>query len=721
LTISSPINGIADNALWLETSLEKSFKSSEEEDGSVITSWHDIREAVVKRNAVVADSINAPIFSNSINRVPAVKFDGSDDKYLSIDASFLNNTDYTIIILENRESDKSNNFILGSSTNANEANANQNLVIGYNSDSNIIHSQSSDNNYTASITSYQESRDKPKIITITNSKETGKNIYINSLLAATSNNTDHLSNISTLTIGQGYNGQIGEIAIFTRSLKDDERTSIEDYLSQKWKVKLLRDQTSSCLNGAVSPTGCIIQCQVDVTGSSDNTPKNDSTSGEILCDQAGYFGSIPYTCSNGETITGSCECDTSNGYTSVNGVCEGMPCAVNVTGSSDNSAKADNSSGEILCDQAGYFGSIPYTCSNGETITGSCGCDISNNYTSDGMGGCISTLPCTINNQAGIIDGTEVAFGSTSLTCNEANYTGTINYTCYDATLSDINNNCELPICVGGTESDVTIDGTSYHLHTFTSVGNSTLTCYQSTTAQVLVVAGGGGGGGNGGGGGGGGGVVFNDSTSITAGNYDVVVGDGGSGHNSTPSGHSGGNSSINISGISTAIGGGAGGGRSGDIAQSGGSGGGGGGSGKIGSTPGSGTPNQGNAGGAGSGINGDLGCDSAGGGGGGYSSAGSSGALNQGGNGGAGYTSLISGSSVVYGSGGGGGRTCAGGNIIIHPGIGIGGTGAGNGAVGSKVGENATGFGSGGGGGSGQNYIGGNGKQGIVIIRYAN
>jgi hypothetical protein len=104
------------------------------------------------------------------------------------------------------------------------------------------------------------------------------------------------------------------------------------------------------------------------------------------------------------------------------------------------------------------------------------------------------------------------------------------------------------------------------------------------------------------------------------------------------------------------------------------------------------------------------------GGGGGGAGGAGGAATSGVGGNGGAGKSSSISGVSVTY-AGGGGGATF--GTSAGSGGLGGGGNG-GNGAAGS----NATGFGSGGGGGGHNDdsvwaFSGGNGGDGIVIVRY--
>lgn len=78
LTISSPIHGISDSVLWLESSLDKSFKDSESSDTNSLSAWYDVRESVNKNNATQSNSGNYPTYSNSINYIQAVKFDGTN-------------------------------------------------------------------------------------------------------------------------------------------------------------------------------------------------------------------------------------------------------------------------------------------------------------------------------------------------------------------------------------------------------------------------------------------------------------------------------------------------------------------------------------------------------------------------------------------------------------------------------------------------------------------
>ena len=259
-------------------------------------------------------------------------------------------------------------------------------------------------------------------------------------------------------------------------------------------------------------------------------------------------------------------------------------------------------------------------------------------------------------------------------------------------------------------------DGT-YWYHTFLSSGTFTPT--QALTADYLVVAGGGGaaatasyyvGGGGAGGlrctvGATGGGGSLESAVSLTNGTaYTITVGAGGAGGNTTgaPNGISGSNSSISGTGLTTITSTG-GGSSTGSVPNTGGSGGGG----TINNNGAAGTANQGYAGGNGSGA----GVAGAGGGGGGAGGAGTNGngATNTGGNGGAGVTTAISGTSTSYAGGGGGTSNAAGGTAT-----------AGGGAGKTTGTANSGTANTGGGGGGTNNFNGGSGGSGIVIIRYA-
>ena len=90
LTVSSPIHGIKDSALWLETSVDTSFVEGEAANNNSITTWYDARKSSSNKVTIIAAG-TGPVYSNTINYIHAVKFNGSSSHYLQIaDVSFLN-------------------------------------------------------------------------------------------------------------------------------------------------------------------------------------------------------------------------------------------------------------------------------------------------------------------------------------------------------------------------------------------------------------------------------------------------------------------------------------------------------------------------------------------------------------------------------------------------------------------------------------------------------
>jgi hypothetical protein len=284
-------------------------------------------------------------------------------------------------------------------------------------------------------------------------------------------------------------------------------------------------------------------------------------------------------------------------------------------------------------------------------------------------------------------------------------------------------------VATGGTMS--TADG--YTIHTFSSSGSFEITSMPPLASIEYLIVGGGGAGGdffsgggyNAAGGGGGAGGVLYGTLEPSIGTYPIAIGAGGisTATSNTSGGYSTSGNPTSAFSL-TALGGGRGaaGNSSGSanayVASSGASGGGG-----VRpdasagyATGGAGTAGQGYSGGSyGSGTDGDAA------GGGGYSSAGNNSGTSNG-NGGNGYLSSISGTSVAYAAGGGGGKGLSGSWVGAGGSSGAGGNGQTR--LDSGKGGDATTPGSGGGGAGSANSSGifkpgGNGSDGIVIIRY--
>jgi YD repeat-containing protein len=264
--------------------------------------------------------------------------------------------------------------------------------------------------------------------------------------------------------------------------------------------------------------------------------------------------------------------------------------------------------------------------------------------------------------------------------------------------------------CTQGTGGTITTSG-QYTVHTFTTGG--TFNPCIARSVEVLVVGGGGGGGGNtvwGGsrGGGGAGGLIYQASHLVSATSYPIVVGAGGAGGpaGQNTEGSSGSNSSFDnlvaIGGGHAKADGGSGGGASyywGD--------------GTTQFTT-NGVSGQGHRGGASSAY--EVPAYGSGGGGGAGEDGQPAHQNADGGRGGNGLAFSISGQSATYAGGGGGGCDYC---PVAGGAGGSGGGGAGGNNSAGVNGAPNTGSGGGGSGGYNNNWKGGDGGSGIVIIRY--
>lgn len=647
LTKSSPINAIKSNKIWLESSFdEENFRKN---------------ISNIPNNLTISIVGSGPSYSNSINKIPAIKFDNtSNENHLQINnPQFLNNTDYTVIITEKRiSSNEGGNYIL--------SDFNESFLLGYESEISIIqtHGDIPSEDNQANIEPLISYSNKPRIITFTHSSQEGNKIYINGILSNEDNSTTaktHINNLSSeniLKIGKNYNGEIGEIAIFDQSLKSIERQDVENYMAEKWNSPININETASCITGITTSKGCSQSCNISVIGSSEESSTLEfEESATVNCNQNGYIGTKSYTC-QGSSINLTCDCDTENGYTLIGSSCI-KQCSYNIVGAIIPNGTVDDGNGIISCSSNNNFAgtAYPYICENSTTISGNCTCN-------EGY-----------------------SFNSETQSCQQQ----------------------QLMNCVGGDE-EINLVESREKIHIFTTVGTQNIECNSAGTISVLVVGGGGSGGWRGAGGGAGG-YIYEESLSIDATSYSVTVGDGGKASLSLSQRNSGTVSSFGS--LIIAEGGGGGGtGSSNNSYKSGLSGGSGGGGSYWGNgSGGSGTDGQGNSGG-----NGSSGVRSAGGGGAGGSGE-LSGQSGVGGNGGAGLLNSITGTPSYYAGGGGAGSHNSIGGV---GGSGVGGNGSSKSPLQTEATAGAPNTGSGGGGGNNSLYENGApGGSGIVIVRY--
>ncbi len=432
LTRSSPINNMRDVEVWLEGSMEDSLA------GSI---WRNVVGSNTGKAEAIYVSSSAPTASyDAINRVNSVGFDGSDSHF-EIDGKFLNGAEYTVAIVEQRSSSRSSNYFIGDPT--------QNFALGYSSDGKIIHSQGASNSCESSIGAFDDFK-QPKVIIFTHSKVDGNKTYVNGVLAGESANIANVSGVTTLVVGKNYDGEIGEVVVFDRAIRDSEIEAIEKYLSEKWAVKLPTD-TSDCLTGIITSAGCDHgKCSVSITGISDTQAEEGS--GSLDCNQTGYDSSysVSYTCSSGVfTPSGSCPC--ASGYSSVSGECRSQCNVTGVTGINNTTVDYTSSATTKNCNATGFniSDAISYNCVGAlfNVVSGACD-TCSAGYTLSGSA-CIP-ITCTIAAASGFNAKSGLAYATSATAISspcQAGYSGTPTYTCTTTGAAVTSGTCDAISC----------------------------------------------------------------------------------------------------------------------------------------------------------------------------------------------------------------------------------------------------------------------------------
>lgn len=245
-TQSSAAASVKDLALWLEATSEASFGGSEPEENAELVTWYDINpQSITKYNATQSAINKKPLYTtNSINNLPAITFDGSNDDMVLTGFNAGSNTSYFFVI---KPATAQVEAIFDSTPNA--AYVFRNLC-----DQPNYPTCTGDGAFSwwngANPTPQTQlglSANLPYVVYVETKLVPTKvmNYYRNGTFISTSTNADTTATAwSNPRIGsvnltlKAYNGKIGEIIIFSRTLKDEERQAITQYLGKKWGIKV---------------------------------------------------------------------------------------------------------------------------------------------------------------------------------------------------------------------------------------------------------------------------------------------------------------------------------------------------------------------------------------------------------------------------------------------------------------------------------------------------
>ena len=251
LTQNSPVASISGLTLWLDTTSEKSFSKLESKEGAAISRWNDINPEASVSNYLSNSSGTTsehPIYKETcINGLPCLYFNGTTNnkitspkqmgirtKYISMFLVFTGSESATASYASSVFSSggawdgNSGAFILGTT-------ANPNKYFSYNMPSTYGIQYRS-----CTPVAYMNPKQE-YVYGVIDDNSSSIFHYVNGVVANSvgSNSGVLTKTLGVVSIGNGsYQGNIGEVIIFTKALTANERKSVEQYLSKKWGIAI---------------------------------------------------------------------------------------------------------------------------------------------------------------------------------------------------------------------------------------------------------------------------------------------------------------------------------------------------------------------------------------------------------------------------------------------------------------------------------------------------
>ncbi len=246
ITRSSPVVATNGLSLWLDATSQKGFANNIV-DGNAISSWNDSSPINATGTKAFQDTLSSqPIYiSNGINNLPSVSFIRNSNKCLSVSTGFDDNTENVTIFVVWRPTTNGNTTLSLLEKYSSNSSAYPYSLASYSSG--YVFAASDSSASPAANGTITKHNDVPHIVSAMRAKNGLMRIWVNGVqdpADGADNTTEPTVNNASLFIGckpsssQYLDGDIGEVIIFSRILKNQERKDIEEYLSTKWAIKL---------------------------------------------------------------------------------------------------------------------------------------------------------------------------------------------------------------------------------------------------------------------------------------------------------------------------------------------------------------------------------------------------------------------------------------------------------------------------------------------------
>jgi len=262
LTQSASVASIKNLSLWIETTSEDSFLDAEVEGDATVSTWNDINpQSSLKSNFAQSTDADKPLYTlnsaGNVSSLPTLKFSSTDFMTSTNFGNILDSS--SVFMVMKTPTTLTEGAPIFDKRTSGAADSTINIAVNLGSattgwqycDKTACHAPASG----ASI-----STGTPYVVSITytytpsqTNKSTAKfyknGTIINAAVTSTTSTGPNTSATGSLMIGKADKsapaffgttaaGYIGELIIFDRALKDEERKSIEGYLGKKWGISV---------------------------------------------------------------------------------------------------------------------------------------------------------------------------------------------------------------------------------------------------------------------------------------------------------------------------------------------------------------------------------------------------------------------------------------------------------------------------------------------------
>lgn len=244
LTQSSPISSNKGLMLWLETSSESSFASSESSDGAAVTVWNDINSQSISKLFARTNAAGLVTYkaASPIGGLPALYF-AANTTGMTLSASSSSavanpivSAGFTFFAVYKEDTDAAHSVFYNGTTGTNG----WGFLNGGSSTRTIqtaavAHGTTATTLYSTNATISSGTHDGTTLKLFTNGATDAIATPATAVSTATAGMYIGSKDASTTGAFLGY---ISEIVIFDNALRDDDRKAIEAYLGKKYGIKV---------------------------------------------------------------------------------------------------------------------------------------------------------------------------------------------------------------------------------------------------------------------------------------------------------------------------------------------------------------------------------------------------------------------------------------------------------------------------------------------------